>query len=54
VVGLTIILPGGNIFFAGDTGWGTAAGRTKAARSGAVRLAILPIGAYQPREIMRS
>lgn len=52
--GFTILLPGGNIFFAGDTGWGDGSWVDEAASHGPIRLAILPIGAYQPREIMRS
>jgi len=51
--GFTILLPGGNIFFAGDTGWGDGSWADEAARQGPVRLAILPIGAYEPREIMQ-
>jgi len=49
----TIRLPGGNIFFAGDTGWGDGAWVHAAARRAPFRLAILPIGAYLPRDIMR-
>ncbi|MGZ8999382.1 MAG: MBL fold metallo-hydrolase, partial [Allosphingosinicella sp.] len=51
--GFTILLPGGNIFFAGDTGWGDGSWADEAARNGPIRLAILPIGAYEPSEIMR-
>jgi L-ascorbate metabolism protein UlaG (beta-lactamase superfamily) len=51
--GFSIRLPGGNIFFAGDTGWGDGSWPTEAARDGPYRLAILPIGAYLPREIMQ-
>jgi L-ascorbate metabolism protein UlaG (beta-lactamase superfamily) len=47
-------LPGGNIFFAGDTGWGDGSWVREAARSGPFRLAIIPIGAYEPRDIMKS
>jgi L-ascorbate metabolism protein UlaG (beta-lactamase superfamily) len=43
----------GNIFFAGDTGWGGGSWAREAARHGPFRLAILPIGAYRPREVMR-
>jgi L-ascorbate metabolism protein UlaG (beta-lactamase superfamily) len=50
--GFTIRLPGGNIFFAGDTGWGDGSWVREAARSGPFRLAILPIGAYEPRDVM--
>jgi L-ascorbate metabolism protein UlaG (beta-lactamase superfamily) len=52
--GFTIRLPGGNIFFAGDTGLGDGSWVEEAARSGPFRLAILPIGAYEPRDFMRS
>ncbi len=49
--GFTITLPHGNIFFAGDTGFGDGAWAREAARHGPFRLAILPIGAYHPREV---
>ncbi|RYY34857.1 MAG: hypothetical protein EOP59_16015, partial [Sphingomonadales bacterium] len=49
--GFTVSLPGGNLFYAGDTGWGDGSWTT-AARRGPVRLAILPIGAFKPRELM--
>ncbi len=49
----TIRTPSGNIFFAGDTGWGDGAWAREAARHGPFRLAILPIGAYRPQEVMR-
>jgi L-ascorbate metabolism protein UlaG (beta-lactamase superfamily) len=52
--GFTIKLPGGNVFFAGDTGFGGGSWADEAARQGPIRLAILPIGAYLPREIMQS
>lgn len=45
--------PGGPLYFAGDTGFGT--GSTFAeinARFGAPRLSLLPIGAYEPRWFM--
>jgi L-ascorbate metabolism protein UlaG (beta-lactamase superfamily) len=45
--------PGGSIFFAGDTGWGDGAWVEEAARAGPYRLAILPIGAYAPRDLMK-
>jgi L-ascorbate metabolism protein UlaG (beta-lactamase superfamily) len=51
--GFTIRLPGGNIFFAGDTGWGDGSWVREAAAHGPFRLAILPIGAYEPRDFMR-
>ncbi len=40
-------LPGGNIFFAGDTGMGDGRWPEEAARLGPVRLALLPIGAFR-------
>jgi L-ascorbate metabolism protein UlaG (beta-lactamase superfamily) len=50
----TVTLPGGNIFFAGDTGWGDGSWVREAAGHGPFRLAILPIGAYAPRDFMRT
>jgi L-ascorbate metabolism protein UlaG (beta-lactamase superfamily) len=52
--GFTLRLPGGNIFFAGDTGWGGGTWAAEAARHGPFRLAILPVGAYAPRDVMQS
>jgi L-ascorbate metabolism protein UlaG (beta-lactamase superfamily) len=49
----TVRTPAGNIFFAGDTGWGDGSWAREAARHGPHRLAIIPIGAYRPREVMR-
>jgi L-ascorbate metabolism protein UlaG (beta-lactamase superfamily) len=49
----TVRTPAGNIFFAGDTGWGDGGWARAAARHGPFRLAILPIGAYLPREVMQ-
>jgi L-ascorbate metabolism protein UlaG (beta-lactamase superfamily) len=46
-------IPGGNIFFAGDTGFGDGSWADEAARNGPFRLAILPIGAYEPRDVMQ-
>lgn len=43
----TITLPGGNIFFAGDTGAGDMKWPGEAAKLGPVRFAILPIGAFR-------
>lgn len=40
-------LPGGNIFFAGDTGLGDARWADDAAALGPVRLALIPIGAFR-------
>ncbi|MDQ8757091.1 MBL fold metallo-hydrolase [Sphingosinicella sp. LHD-64] len=45
--GFTVTLPGGNLYFAGDTGPGDMRWPAEAARSGPVRLAVLPIGPYQ-------
>ncbi|MEI6806824.1 MAG: MBL fold metallo-hydrolase [Myxococcaceae bacterium] len=47
-----IQLPGGNIYFAGDTGY---AEHFKQAQKqfGKFRLALLPIGAYEPRDFMK-
>ena len=47
-------LPGGNIFFAGDTGWGDGSWAREAAGRGPFRLAIIPIGAYEPRDFMEA
>jgi len=49
----TVRTPAGNIFFAGDTGWGDGSWVREAARSGPFRLALIPIGAYEPRDFMR-
>jgi L-ascorbate metabolism protein UlaG (beta-lactamase superfamily) len=51
--GFTIHLPGGNVFFAGDTGYGDGSWPDEAARDGPFRLAILPVGAYEPRDVMK-
>ena len=50
----TVRTPSGNIFFAGDTGWGGGDWARQAARHGPFRLAIIPIGAYEPRDVMAS
>jgi L-ascorbate metabolism protein UlaG (beta-lactamase superfamily) len=50
----SIELPGGAIFFAGDTGWGDGRWVDEAARGGPYRLAIVPIGAYAPRDFMKA
>ncbi|WP_158702930.1 MBL fold metallo-hydrolase [Allosphingosinicella vermicomposti] len=50
----TVKLPGGNVFFAGDTGYGDGSWVKEAARHGPYRLAILPIGAYAPRAAMKN
>jgi len=49
----TVRTAAGNIFFAGDTGWGDGGWARAAARHGPFRLAIIPIGAYLPREVMQ-
>jgi len=49
----TVRTPAGNIFFAGDTGWGDGSWAREAARHGPFRLAIIPIGAYEPRDVMQ-
>ena len=51
--GFTVVLPGGNLFFAGDTGWGDGGWLHAAARHGPFRLALLPIGAYEPVDLMQ-
>lgn len=43
----TIRLPGGNLFFAGDTGLGDCQWPAEAASHGPVRLALIPIGAFR-------
>jgi L-ascorbate metabolism protein UlaG (beta-lactamase superfamily) len=50
--GFTVTLPGGNLFFAGDTGPGDMTWPAEAARNGPVRLALIPIGAFRPRQLM--
>jgi len=40
-------LPGGNLFFGGDTGAGDLAWADEAARFGPIRLALIPIGAFR-------
>jgi L-ascorbate metabolism protein UlaG (beta-lactamase superfamily) len=44
--GFTVTLPGGNLYYAGDTGPGDMRWAAEAAKAGPVRLALLPIGAY--------
>lgn len=44
--GFTVTLPGGNLYFAGDTGPGDMHWALAARAAGPVRLALLPIGAY--------
>lgn len=50
--GFTLALPGGDLFFAGDTGMGDGAWLREVARHGPYRLALIPIGAYRPRALM--
>jgi L-ascorbate metabolism protein UlaG (beta-lactamase superfamily) len=52
--GFTVDTPSGRIFFAGDTGWGGGIWAAEAAKHGPYRFAILPVGAYLPREVMAS
>jgi L-ascorbate metabolism protein UlaG (beta-lactamase superfamily) len=42
-----VTLPGGNVFFAGDTGMGDGQWPREAAALGPVRLALIPIGAFR-------
>lgn len=43
----TFILPGGNFFFAGDTGFGNGSWANEAAALGPIRLAAIPVGAFR-------
>lgn len=45
--GFTIVMPGGNIFFTGDTGPGDMQWAGEAARRGPVRLALIATGAFR-------
>ena len=46
--GFVVTLPsGGNLYFAGDTGFGDGGWASEAARHGPIRLALLPIGAFR-------
>jgi L-ascorbate metabolism protein UlaG (beta-lactamase superfamily) len=49
--GFMIRAAGGSVWFAGDTGWGPHFAEVRA-RLGAPDLALLPIGAYEPRWFM--
>jgi L-ascorbate metabolism protein UlaG (beta-lactamase superfamily) len=50
--GFTVTLPGGNLYFAGDTGFGDGIWPYEAAHHGPIRFALIPIGSYKPREMM--
>ena len=53
--GYAVTLPGGSLYFAGDTGYGDGAHFHAARRRlGPFRVALLPIGAYEPRWFMRA
>ena len=45
--GFVVRLPGGNLFFAGDTGAGDLKWADQAASYGSIRLALIPIGAFR-------
>jgi L-ascorbate metabolism protein UlaG (beta-lactamase superfamily) len=51
--GFVIEGSGGPVYFAGDTGWGRHFAEIRR-RFGPMRLALLPIGAYQPRWFMKA
>jgi L-ascorbate metabolism protein UlaG (beta-lactamase superfamily) len=50
--GFTVTLPGGNLFFAGDTGPGDMKWADLAASRGPIRMALIPIGAFKPKDFM--
>ncbi|MBW4331152.1 MBL fold metallo-hydrolase [Stakelama sp. CBK3Z-3] len=45
--GFVVRLPGGNLYFAGDTGFGDGKWPGEAAAYGPIRLALIPIGAFR-------
>ena len=45
--GFIVVLPGGNLYFSGDTGMGDGRWPAEAAAYGPIRLALLPIGAFR-------
>lgn len=51
--GFTVTTPGGSVYFAGDCGYSDAFAETARAR-GPFRLALLPVGAYEPRWFMKA
>ena len=51
--GFTVQLPGGGLYFPGDTGLSDASWAEAPRARGPIRLALLPIGAFRPREMMR-
>lgn len=50
--GFSVLSTAGHAYFAGDTGYGAHFSQIRA-RLGAPRVALLPIGAYEPRALMR-
>jgi L-ascorbate metabolism protein UlaG (beta-lactamase superfamily) len=52
--GFAVRTDAGSIFFAGDTGWGDGSWVDEAAAKGPYRLALIPIGAYEPRDFMKT
>lgn len=51
--GLSVLTPQGHCFFAGDTGYSPHFQQIRE-KLGAPRLSLLPIGAYEPRQIMQA